>query len=93
MNITDYFKSLMLAAAGASLLVFVLWIMSLCSWFVVWFVFVAVLIPVAQVVINIWQEEDCVDLKDFKNALAERYKKKKTSSSSCGEDRRAKQIY
>lgn len=86
MNITDYFKSLMLAAAGAFLLVLILWIISLCSWFVVWSVFVAVLIPVAQVAINIWREKDCVDLKDFKNALTERYKKKKTSSIIADEN-------
>ncbi len=86
MNITDYFKSLMLAAAGALVLVFILWILSICSWCVIWAILVAVLIPVAQAAINIWREEDCVDLKDFKNALTERYKKKKTSSIIADEN-------
>ena len=86
MTITDYFKSLVLAAAGASLLAFVLWVMSICSWFVIWAMLVAGLVPIAPAAINIWREQDCVDLKDFKDALAKRYKKKKTSSIIADEN-------
>lgn len=81
MAITDYFKSLVLAAAGASLLAFVLWVMSICSWFVIWAMLVAGLVPVAQAAINIWREEDCITLSDFEEALIERRRKKKKTSS------------
>ena len=71
MKIKDYLIAVGIAAAGAAVIEFVLWLMSLISWGVVWAVLSFGFIPVAIKAMNFYQEHDCYDIDDFINALME----------------------
>lgn len=71
MKIKDYLTAVGIAAAGAAVIEFVLWLMSLISWGVVWAVLSFGFIPVAIKAMHFYQENNCYDIDDFINALME----------------------
>lgn len=79
MNIKDYLIAFGLAATGAAALLLVLWLMSLISWGIIYAALIGVLIPVTYKAINLWREEDCLDLDDFCEAV---FKPKKIEPSN-----------
>ena len=84
MNIKDYMIAFGLAAAGAIVLLLVLWIMSLISWGLVFAMLIGILIPIAYKAINFWRQEECLDLEDFFSALFNQ--KEKNSIGSITDD-------
>lgn len=81
MDIKDYLIAFGLAAASAAALILVLWIMSLISWGVIYAMLIGVLIPVAYKAINVWREEDCLDLDDFCRVIFKSKKKESPKNS------------
>lgn len=84
MNIKDYIVAFGLAAAGATVSLLVLWIMSLLSWGLVFAMLIGILIPVAYKAMNFWRQEECLDLEDFFSALFNQ--KEKNSTNSIADD-------
>lgn len=86
MNIKDYIIAFGLAAAGATVLLLVLWIMSLLSWGLVFVILIGILIPIADKAINFWRQEECLDLEDFFSALFNQKEKNSTNSITDDSD-------
>ena len=86
MNIKDYIVAFGLAAAGATVLLLVLWIMSLLSWGLVFVILIGILIPIADKAINFWRQEECLDLEDFFSALFNQKEKNSTNSITDDSD-------
>jgi Na+(H+)/acetate symporter ActP len=84
MNIKDYIVAFGLAAAGATVLLLVLWIMSLLSWGLVFAMLIGILIPVAYKAMNFWRQEECLDLEDFFSVLFNQ--KEQNSINSIADD-------
>ena len=86
MNIKDYIIAFGLAAAGATVLLLVLWIMSLLSWGLAFVILIGILIPIADKAINFWRQEECLDLEDFFSALFNQKEKNSTNSITDDSD-------
>lgn len=81
--------TLALALAAGALVMFIVWVASLLSWWLVLLLVYTILIFPTYSAVTIWEEEDCFDMEDFWDALEERRKrlrKKKTSPTSMIEE-------
>ena len=81
MKTKEYILACVLAAAGALVVVFILWLMSVISWAIVWAVLSFGFIPIAIKAMNFYQEHDCYDIDDFINALMEYQNESKEQNS------------
>jgi fatty acid desaturase len=85
------FISLLLALAAAGIILLVVWLSSLLSWWLVFTIVYTIMVIPTYTAVTIWEEEDCFDLEDFWDAIAERHerlqkKKPSSSSNSCIEE-------
>lgn len=83
--------TLILALAAAGVILLAVWLSSLLSWWLVFVIVYTIMIFPTYSAVTIWEEEDCFDLEDFWDALAERQKrlskkKNKTSTTSFIEE-------
>lgn len=81
--------SLLLALAAAGIILLAVWLSSLLSWWLVFIIVYTIMIFPTYTAVTIWEDEDCFDLEDFWDAIAERHerlKKKNTNTSSIIED-------
>lgn len=81
--------TLALALAAGALVMFIVWVASLLSWWLVLLLVYTILIFPTYSAVTIWEEEDCFDMEDFWDALEERRKrlrKKKTPPTSMIEE-------
>lgn len=81
--------TLALALAAGALIMFIVWVASLLSWWLVFLLVYTILIFPTYSAVTIWEEEDCIDMEDFWDALEERrnrLRKKKTTPTSMIEE-------
>lgn len=81
--------SLLLALAAAGIILLAVWLGSLLSWWLVFVIVYTIMIFPTHAAVTIWEDEDCFDLEDFWDAIAERHerlKKKKSNTSSIVDD-------
>lgn len=81
--------SLLLALAAAGIILFAVWLSSLLSWWLVFLIVYTIMIFPTYTAVTIWEDEDCFDLEDFWDAIAERHerlKKKNSNTSSIIEE-------
>lgn len=81
--------TLALALAAGALVMFIVWIASLLSWWLVFLLVYTILIFPTYSAVTIWEEEDCIDMEDFWDALEERrnrLRKKKIPPTSMIEE-------
>jgi fatty acid desaturase len=78
-----------LALAAAGIILLAVWLGSLLSWWLVFIIVYTIMIFPTYTAVTIWEEEDCFDLEDFWDAIAERnerLKKKNSNTSSIIDD-------
>ena len=81
--------SLLLALAAAGIILLAVWLSSLLSWWLVFVIVYTIMIFPTHAAVTIWEDEDCFDLEDFWDAIAERHerlKKKNSNTSSIIDD-------
>ncbi len=81
--------ALALALAAGAVALLIVWAASLLSWWFVLLILYTILIFPTYSAVTIWDEEDCYDIDDFWEALAERrdrLRKKKTPPTSMIEE-------
>lgn len=81
--------SLLLALAAAGIILLAVWLSSLLSWWLVFVIVYTIMIFPTHAAVTIWEDEDCFDLEDFWDAIAERHerlKKKKSNTSFIVDD-------
>ena len=81
--------SLLLALAAAGIILLAVWLGSLLSWWLVFIIVYTIMIFPTYAAVTVWEEEDCFDLEDFWDAIAERnerLKKKNSNTSSIIDD-------
>ena len=81
--------SLLLALAAAGIILLAVWLSSLLSWWLVFIIVYTIMIFPTYAAVTIWEDEDCFDLEDFWDAIAERHErlqKKNSNTSSIVDD-------
>lgn len=81
--------SLLLALVAAGIILLAVWLSSLLSWWLVFIIVYTIMIFPTYAAVTIWEDEDCVDLEDFWDAITDRHerlKKKNSNTSSIIDD-------
>lgn len=82
MKLKDYIVAAGLAAGGATIITFFLWLISLISWAIVWAGLIIVALPVCYHIVNEYRDSDAYDLLNFiEKKLEEKFGDNKTKNS------------